>query len=747
MKNWKRWLCVFLAGTLGVTTLGACAGKNGENRDATKPNESNTAMGRYVEEEIEIPFEDDGEDVFSIMQKEDGSLAVCAGTVNADNQVETFKRYDYDGSNWTTVSDTWMSKVLENTVMLGELQTKRGTDGTEYILYHDKDYRPHVFRSTDGVQYEEILTELLGKPVEGYEFYPNPDAFEGLSDGQIFISSYWFTSGIYNADGSLYMAMELGNVSMDQRSDYAYSDNEIVIRSERGLERYNVKQKNKLEDIPTMENVQFQTMKMDKDGGLYAADSAGVHHMTKGGSIWETIIDGTLNSLGMPSMYLRGFFVGNDNTFYALMSGADKKKLFRYAYDSNMAAVPSNTLNVYGLKNSSTVQQAASLFQKSHPDIRIVVNSAVEGYGEAAGEDVIRTLNTELLSGKGADILLLDGLPVQSYIEKGVLADLSDVIAPYEENGEILKTVLDAYKEDGKIYRLPARISLPLVVGDEEMLAALDSMEAFKSYHEAGKPSAFRMTNYENILRLSTQIFYDEIFAKDGTLLPGALKNLLETAKAAGISCGAKTVFEEAQMGRDADYYNMVLDRGYGIAGMFNYFSGAGAIGIEEVDSESGVMTAASVAEQMGRTLYTLRDTYLPEHVIGINAASPNLELAKEFVSLLFSQEVQKDNFYDGIAVNPKAAKTWAGKKVETMLGSSVTTKDGVEIELTCVWPGEERANEILNMAGQCTQPVDINEVLMKMIVEEATGYFDGEVTLEDAVSSIENKANLYFSE
>lgn len=746
MKNWKRLLCVFLAGALGVTTLGACAKKDGETGNPSQPNGGNVAMGRYVEEEISFPFEGNEETVFDIIQKDDGGLEVYTGTVNADYKIETVNRYDYDGSNWSE-ADSWVKKVVESTDVLGELQVKRGLDGTEYMLYSDKDYHPHMLRSTDGVQYEEIMTDLLGKPVEGYEFYPRPDAFEGLANGRIFITSYWFTSGIYNADGSLYMAMELGHASMDKRSDYAFSDNEIVIRSERGLERYNIEQKNKAEDIQTMENVQFQTLKMDKDGGLYAADSAGIHHIAKGGSIWETIVDGTLNSLGMPSMYLHGFYIGNDNTFYALMNSSDSKKLFRYTYDPNMASVPSTTLNVYGLKDSATIQQAAALFQKSHPDVRVVVNSAVEGFGEVADEDVIRTLNTELLSGKGADVLLLDGLPVQSYIEKGVLADITDVIAPYEQNGELLKTVLDAYKEDGKIYRFPARISLPLVVGDEKMLAALDSLEDFKDYHEAGNPAAFRMTNYENILRLEAQMFYSDIFAEDGTILPGALKKLLEAAKATGESCGAKTVFEEAAMGRDAEYYNMVLDRGYGITSMFNYFSGAGAIGIEEVNSESGIMTVTSMADQMGIALNNLRGTYLPEHVVGVNASSPNLDLAKEFVSLIFSQEVQKDNFYDGIAVNTEAAKIWAGKKVETMLSTSVSNDDGTEIELVCTWPGEERTNEILAMAGQCSQPVDVNEVLMKMIVEEAAGYFDGEITLDEAVSAIENKTNLYFSE
>jgi hypothetical protein len=37
-----------------------------------------------------------------------------------------------------------------------------------------------------------------------------------------------------------------------------------------------------------------------------------------------------------------------------------------------------------------------------------------------AKEDYIRTLNTELLAGNGPDILVLNELPADSFVEKGV---------------------------------------------------------------------------------------------------------------------------------------------------------------------------------------------------------------------------------------------------------------------------------------------------------------------------------------
>lgn len=41
--------------------------------------------------------------------------------------------------------------------------------------------------------------------------------------------------------------------------------------------------------------------------------------------------------------------------------------------------------------------------------------------GSTTVSDTIRALNTELLGGNGADLLVLDGLPAESYIKRGFL--------------------------------------------------------------------------------------------------------------------------------------------------------------------------------------------------------------------------------------------------------------------------------------------------------------------------------------
>ena len=63
--------------------------------------------------------------------------------------------------------------------------------------------------------------------------------------------------------------------------------------------------------------------------------------------------------------------------------------------------------------------------------------------------DALKTLNTEIMAGKGPDLLLLDGMPISSYEEKGILADISQVIQKVDEKEGILDNIQEAYTKEG----------------------------------------------------------------------------------------------------------------------------------------------------------------------------------------------------------------------------------------------------------------------------------------------------------
>ena len=68
------------------------------------------------------------------------------------------------------------------------------------------------------------------------------------------------------------------------------------------------------------------------------------------------------------------------------------------------------------------------LFQKKYPDVYVNIETGMSGDDSVTDTDALKVLNTEIMAGTGPDVLLLDGISEDTYIEKGMLEDLSGVL-------------------------------------------------------------------------------------------------------------------------------------------------------------------------------------------------------------------------------------------------------------------------------------------------------------------------------
>ena len=186
--------------------------------------------------------------------------------------------------------------------------------------------------------------------------------------------------------------------------------------------------------------------------------------------------------------------------------------------------------------------------------------------GSTLKSDTIRSLNAELLNGNGADVLVLDRLPIESYIEKGVLEDLGDMITPHGRIGRALP------QHSGRIYRFRRQclsVSGPCwhsgYLWNEAVITEMGADGSLRAWQEANPDQAvFFKTVYENILRQMIYLYYPELAGKDARQLDtDKVRNLLETAKITGDAGGSKTVFDESEDGGRGQVYNSTDTRGF----------------------------------------------------------------------------------------------------------------------------------------------------------------------------------------
>ena len=107
-------------------------------------------------------------------------------------------------------------------------------------------------------------------------------------------------------------------------------------------------------------------------------------------------------------------------------------------------------------------------FNKSNPDYRITITDYSQYDTDEDYTAGITKLNTDIVSGKMPDILLLnDNIPVESYAAKGLFEDLYFYIDQDTElkREDYFQNVLKVHENNGELYCLPSRFIIYTVTG------------------------------------------------------------------------------------------------------------------------------------------------------------------------------------------------------------------------------------------------------------------------------------------
>lgn len=759
-KKYGAWILIagLMASLLGGCQKNTSSSRNSQSQEsqgqdqkdsakgsqkAEEEPEEPKAKGRYRETLMELP-EGAGEQSFiQLTRGEGGKLELyTAGRDSSGNLLDGYQ-YVYDNGNWQR-TENWQGITAAKEKGLDLDYVEYGLDGQYYLGGFGEGYIYHLLRIEKDGTATELLEDVF-KPQEGRDYGMIPPRFQVLENGDLLIYDYYEVF-LYEPSGKKLASMPKDFSGTDSDSRGFYDNGEFVTMLNGNVVRYDLKTGAVTETINCDEVVGnrrgAELLLGDGEGGIYMVSEVGLSHLNKGGTMWEVLIDGSLNRMSMRSLVLVSFMAGENEDYYGVYSGemGGAIQVCRYEYDPDMASVPPSVLTVYSLEDNSTVRQAAAQFQSSNPDVWVDVRTAVDGGGTVT-EEMIQGLNTELLSGKGADILILDGLPMESYVEKGVLMDLKDMVGELESSGDIYNNLLDGFKEeDGCIYMVPCRIGFPMVLGQEKAIQAFSSIKAMAEYQ--GEKPLLAVENYNNLLRMVATLRYEELFMEGNTLADrDTLIWYLESVKAMGEASGTKTLFAEDEM---SEHWvsNHVVPSGI-VDSAINYDDGRCESGLVYMDGYGSLMVPAKVREQNpGTRMVQAGSVYIPTAIAGINRATANEELAKEFIRCLLSYDVQKEELYDGLPVNRKAFETLV--ETDRPVSSGVGAGD---YHISAEYPSLEVRKEAAAMVDNLTIPALLDETVMKMISEGSQNYFDGKETVEQAADAILRKLSIYLAE
>lgn len=796
----SKTLALFLSAAL----LFAGCGKTGGEQESVgdMAGGGDKTMGRYVEEEIGRPEE---------MERNGGIVRLADGTLQIfDFNQGPFVSQD-EGKTWTKKYDDWSGMVGEGYFM----NAAAAKDGSLFLVYSTYD----AVSSEEGEEasQEEVSdaerseqpdtepaeTEDTEVQVEESDMFtidchymfvsPEGETREIMlpfdMDNYELITNCWYTPDgrlLASQGGAIYeINQEDGSLTVlfetDGDADTAcFSDTQMVAFTNTKAYRFDLVKGELLEQDEELDkfisgltnngekgvywtsgNYSF-LVAMDKDNTLYLACQDGLYQCTAGESP-KQLLQGTLCSMGDPSNGKYGMLVEDGPVFLVLFSSG----LSRFTYDETMPATPDKELKVYSLKKDQTLQQAVSAYQKAHQDVFVKYEVGMSGENGLTAEDAIKALNTEIMAGNGPDVIMLDGLPIESYLAKGMLADLSENLKAVEEKEEFFDNITRVYEEDGKIYAIPTRFRIPLLMGNEEFVSNIQDLSSLSAVMEEMReknPEGSILSAYTpEILLKMLAIASEPTWSKeDGNLQEETVKEFLTQAKKiydneiSGISDSEKEEFLNSVRGSDdssGTAEETALDISWSILNFLTKSQAQLAIGASQQVSLdfTNVISVPRVKPEVVYKPLSLQaeNVFQAESIVGVSAKAAESEMAREFVEMLLSYNVMSMQ-QEPYPVNAASFDSLFDTDMEGdgAFGSmGISKDDGSVATLDLYWPNEEEQKGLEQMVRSLKTPYLPGSPIEQAVLEAGVSVLEGNMSVDEGVAQIKQKIQLYLSE
>ena len=763
MKYWRKRIVYMMAIMLSA---GGIAGNMGS--EIVLAEEKETVKGRYAEQKLSLP-EENCKAVIDICFLEDGTMRIAYR--DSEAKLKTADSKD-QGKSWETPRDLWeeFGKSEKAEPMTVNLSKDGGIFSSWNCLEGENTFLA-VYLSAEGNKKEFDLTQMP----EG-QGYVHKSQFS--PSGNILLMGDKFLCEISREDGRLIRTYESGGYV----TDFGIAGNQLLVFADDTIHYYSAKTGDPLpEETVFTEHLQMESGEnteevvssrvftgMGEQGILYVSKK-GIYVYNLGGSVVEQLLsEGYLTGISSKTELMDVETDADGNIYLAVSdrySDNPTGMLLKYGYDKEQEAVPGTELDIYMLKRDTHMEQMISLFQKEYPDISVTVQEGMTGEDGVTATDAMKNLNTEIMSGEGPDVLLMDGLDAENYIERGMLEDISGIM----EKAGILENIQKAYEEeDGSIYCMPVRFGIPILAGgsgeidnavDLEKIA--DMTEKYENQYSDSFFPAYQIKWPGVMLRFFGEISAPEWMKKDGTLDEKKVKDFFQQVNRiyqAGQKAGNASLDSTYEY---AEKMERIYDKNRREESSLNSYlvpcaDGQALFSYGYLFSLEELFLLTTIEKQNSDISHRLlngqaENCFSPEMIMGISVKAREKEAAELFVSFLFSEEQQKNNKEAGFPVRKSvydSEEYWElGQEGNIEYGFSSTYNGESHDMITVVHSADDQIKEIQKLGKTLTMPSGGSRIIQDSVLEAGKRYLYGGTDLDKAVEQAVSQVKLYLAE
>lgn len=390
-----------------------------------------------------------------------------------------------------------------------------------------------------------------------------------------------------------------------------------------------------------------------------------------------------------------------------------------------------------------TIKKQAMEFNKNNKEYQIELKE----YSNE--EDPVAKMNADIIAGNVPDVIALNSLPYEQYIEKGMLEELTPYFEKDEEisTDDILDSVLEAMKIDDKIYYIAPDFGISTIIARTS---------------DVGNETGWTFNELERLLEEkgdAARPFYYE--NKSAMLYPFLMNGLgdyinWKTGECNFNSQDFKDILELCNnKGNDKE-------EEYNFSEMLSLIHDKKVLFMEgKVNFEEVQLYKKVFGEEINYIGYPGNENqgsyFQFDNQLAIYSKSKVKDGAWEFIRSFMKKEYQGKI---GNLQNTPTRKDCFAMKVKAIttteeyideLGQEVAPIDYNlmynDLEVALKPFSQEEAEMFTNLVNSTNKVSAYDEAMMKIVQEEAKAYFAGQKSLDEAVDIIQNRITTYVNE
>ncbi|MDO5303338.1 MAG: extracellular solute-binding protein [Clostridia bacterium] len=402
--------------------------------------------------------------------------------------------------------------------------------------------------------------------------------------------------------------------------------------------------------------------------------------------------------------------------------------------NSSVANGETGKLSIYMLNDSQYARDAIACYMAVAPYVEMDIEVGVPDY-DTTVSDALKKLNTRLLSGNGPDIILMDDIQLESYIQSGQLMDLTGIV---EEAENLAHGVVENTKFNGKVYAIPLSVTLMANIKRADTSVDFSSLGKF---NESIKTEHAVIGSFDRQAALWYRTQIEPELLQEREITDEKLRTFYQD-----LYEQMDMIYGNDKESRFASFQQINLQAVSGLVAPHVFFKKIGA-SKEYIDTLSYLQMLCSMGNESGLDFSFCRwqdkDMYIPMNRIAICSKSKNSEGAAALIEYLLSEEGQQQiaKSTGCIPVNSKVLRSVMenSEEREYVIGEAGSYKAKPFTE--------KNVEQIFDLLNENSYSVTTDGMLMEIIMLGAQDYLNGNLSLDAATRQTLKKVGIYFAE